>query len=42
MKKNDYWQLFRKTGKIEYYLEYKKACGCELYEDFKNTRNSNK
>ena len=24
MTKDMYWQLFKKTGKIEYYLEYKK------------------
>ncbi len=24
MNKKDWWQLFKKTGKIEYYLEYKK------------------
>ena len=24
MTKEEYWQLFKKTGKIEYYLEYKK------------------
>lgn len=23
MNKNDLWQLFTKTGKIEYYLKYK-------------------
>ena len=23
MNKNDLWQLFKKTGKIEYYLKYK-------------------
>ena len=22
--KKEYWELFKKTGKIEYYLEYKK------------------
>lgn len=26
MKKNDLWQLFKKTGKIEYYLKYKDLC----------------
>ena len=24
MKRKEYWELFRETGKIEYYLEYKK------------------
>ncbi len=24
MSKEDYWQLFKETGKIKYYLEYKK------------------
>ena len=24
MTKEEYWSLFKKTGKIEYYLEYKK------------------
>ena len=24
MKSKDYFELFKKTGKIEYYLEYKK------------------
>ena len=24
MNKNDLWKLFQKTGKIEYYLKYKK------------------
>ena len=24
MTKKEYWDLFKKTGKIEYYLEYKK------------------
>ena len=24
MKRKEYWELFKKTGKIEYYLEYKK------------------
>ncbi len=26
MKKEQLWQLFKETGKIEYYLEYKKKC----------------
>ena len=25
MKKEILWQLFKKTGKIEYYIKYKKA-----------------
>lgn len=24
MTRKEYWELFKKTGKIEYYLEYKK------------------
>lgn len=24
--KEKYWQLFMKTGKIEYYLKYKEEC----------------
>ena len=24
MKRNKYWDLFKETGKIKYYLEYKK------------------
>ena len=24
MTRKEYWELFRETGKIEYYLEYKK------------------
>jgi len=24
MTKEEYWKLFKETGKIEYYLEYKK------------------
>ena len=24
--KDEYWQLFVKTGKIEYYLKYKEEC----------------
>ena len=26
MTKNELWQLFKKTGKIEYYLRYKEEC----------------
>lgn len=26
MNKNDLWLLFKKTGKIEYYLKYKILC----------------
>ena len=26
MTKNELWQLFKKTGKIEYYLRYKEKC----------------
>ena len=26
MNKEEYWQLFKKTGKIVYYLKYKEEC----------------
>lgn len=26
MKKEDVWELFKITGKIEYYVKYKKMC----------------
>ena len=26
MNKNDLWQLFKMTGKVEYYLKYKELC----------------
>ncbi len=32
MKKNDWWLLFKKTGKIEYYLKYKN-CKKETVDD---------
>ncbi len=36
MTKNDYWELFRLTGKIEYYLKYKESL---KKDDKKNRRN---
>lgn len=36
MNKNDLWLLFTKTGKIEYYLKYKKyQTGKEITENDK-------
>jgi hypothetical protein len=29
MEAKEYWDMFRKTGKIEYYLAYKKKKRCE-------------
>ena len=28
MKKDKYWELFKQTGKIEYYLKYKEEKEC--------------
>lgn len=25
MKRNEFWELFKQTGKIEYYLKYKRS-----------------
>lgn len=33
MNKNDLWLLFTKTGKIEYYLKYKKMEDQEMKND---------
>jgi len=42
MTRKEYWKLFKETGKIEYYLEYKKlTLEDELY-DKENRRNSSK
>ena len=38
MTKKEYWELFRKTGKIEYYLEYKKLTEEDGLDDKKNRR----
>ena len=39
MNKKEYWDLFKKTGKIEYYLEYKKLTLKDELYDKKNRRN---
>lgn len=39
MNSYDYWLLFTKTGKIEYYLKYKNNKGCKQEYDKKNRRN---
>ena len=31
MTKKEYWNLFKETGKIEYYLKYKKAKLCKAF-----------
>lgn len=41
MKKEDYFKLFRETGKIEYYLEYCKQREVDN-SDKKNRGNSSK
>lgn len=40
MTKKDYWNLFKKTGKIEYYLEYKKLTMEDDTDDKKNRGNN--
>ena len=40
MNKEDLWNLFRITGKIEYYLEYKKIDRRWLYEYGKSRRDN--
>ena len=39
MNKNDFWLLFKKTGKIEYYLQYKNAKDSVSTNDQENRRN---
>lgn len=39
MNKNDLWLLFMKTGKIEYYLKYKKGLEKKIKDDKENWRN---
>lgn len=41
MNKNDLWLLFRKTGKIEYYLKFKKYQESETKNESKSGRNYN-
>ena len=41
MTKKEYWELFKETGKIEYYLEYKKlAMEDGLYDKENRGHNS--
>ena len=42
MNKKEYWDLFKKTGKIEYYLEYKKLTLEDDLYDKENRRNNSK
>lgn len=41
MTRKEYWTLFKETGKIEYYLEYKKLTMEEEANDKENRRNNN-
>ena len=36
MTRKEYWELFKETGKIEYYLEYKKLTRENDLNDKKN------
>lgn len=36
MNKNDLWNLFKLTGKIEYYLKYLELSRKEKFDDKKN------
>ena len=42
MTKEECWQKFTETGKIEYYLEYKRLSRESLEHDKGNRRNSRK
>lgn len=42
MTRKEYWDLFKETGKIEYYLEYKKLTLEDDLDDKENRRNNNK
>jgi len=42
MTRKEYWDLFKETGKIEYYLEYKKLTLDSDLDDKENRRNSSK
>lgn len=42
MTKKEYWDLFKETGKVEYYLEYKKLALDSDLDDKENRRNNNK
>ena len=40
MTRKEYWELFKETGKIEYYLEYKKRTLEDGFDD-KEVRTKN-
>ena len=42
MTRKEYWDLFKETGKIEYYLKYKQLTSEDDLNDKENRRNSNK
>ena len=42
MTRKEYWELFKETGKIEYYLEYKKQTLEDGLDDKENRRNNSK
>ena len=42
MTRKEYWDLFKETGKIEYYLKYKKLTVEDDIDDKENRRNNNK
>ena len=42
MTRKEYWELFKETGKIEYYLEYKKLTLEDGWNDKEDWRNNSK
>ena len=42
MTREEYFELFKKTGKIEYYLEYKKLAMEDDLNDKEDRRHNNK
>ena len=42
MTRKEYWDLFKETGKIEYYLEYKKLTSEDGLNDKEDRRYSDK
>ena len=40
MTRKEYWELFKETGKIEYYLEYKKLIMEDELDDKKSRRHN--
>ena len=40
MTRKEYWELFKETGKIEYYLEYKKLTMEDGLNDKEDRRNN--